>query len=125
MPTPKTMGAGAFKAKCLSVMDDVHNGRGEIVVTRRGKPLVKIVPLAPEKKESIFGFLKGRAKIVGDIMEPTMSDEDVAEWERQWDDLTRWSCSTPTSRSGWLSVQGDCRDPRAAPSRGTSLMAWR
>jgi prevent-host-death family protein len=84
----KSMGAGAFKAKCLSVMDDVHNGHGEIVVTKRGKPLVKIVPVKPEKPESIFGFLKDKAKIVGDIMEPTMSDEDVARWERKWDDLT-------------------------------------
>jgi len=88
-PMTKTIGAGAFKAKCLSVMDDVHNGHGEIVVTKRGKPFVKIVPAQPEKPESIFGFLKGKAKIVGDIMEPTMSDDDVARWESEWDDLTR------------------------------------
>lgn len=85
----KTIGAGAFKAKCLSVMDDVHNGHGEIMVTKRGKPFVKIVPVKPEKPESIFGFLKGKAKIVGDIMEPTMSNDDVVRWEREWDDLTR------------------------------------
>jgi prevent-host-death family protein len=88
-PMTKTIGAGAFKAKCLSVMDDVHNGHGEIVVTKRGKPFVKIVPVQPNKPESIFGFLKGKAKIVGDIMEPTMSDDDVARWESEWDDLTR------------------------------------
>lgn len=85
----KSIGAGAFKAKCLSVMDEVHNGHGEVVVTKRGKPFVKIVPVKPERPESIFGFLKGKAKIVGDITEPTMSDEDVARWEREWDDLTR------------------------------------
>jgi prevent-host-death family protein len=85
----KTVGAGAFKAKCLSIMDEVHNGRGEVVVTKRGKPFVKIVPIKPEKPESIFGFLKGKAKIVGDIMEPTMSDQDVARWERECDDLIR------------------------------------
>lgn len=85
----KTIGAAAFKAKCLAVMDDVHHGQREVVVTKRGKPFVKIVPIQPEKPESIFGFMKGRAKIVGDIMEPTMSDEDVAQWERQWDELNR------------------------------------
>ncbi|MFZ0632080.1 MAG: type II toxin-antitoxin system prevent-host-death family antitoxin [Acidobacteriaceae bacterium] len=85
----KTVGAGAFKAKCLSIMDEVHDGLGEVTVTKRGKPFVKIVPIKPEKPESIFGFLKGRAKIVGDIMEPTMSDEDVARWEHKWDDLNR------------------------------------
>jgi len=86
---PKTIGAGAFKAKCLSLMNDVHNGKGEVTVTKRGKPFVRIVPVKPEKPESIFGFLKGRAKIVGDIMEPIMTDEEVAEWEHKWDDLTK------------------------------------
>jgi prevent-host-death family protein len=78
MPLTKTIGAGAFKAKCLSIMDDVHNGHGEIVVTKRGKPFVKIVPVAQEKQESIFGFLKGQVKIVGDIVSPI-----VEPWE--WD----------------------------------------
>ena len=85
----KTIGAGAFKAKCLSVMSDVHNGHGEVTVTKRGKPFVRIVPPRPENPESIFGFLKGKAKIVGDIMEPAMTDEEVAEWERKWDDLLK------------------------------------
>ena len=85
----KTIGAGAFKAKCLSVMDEVHHGHGEVMVTKRGKPFVKIIAVREEKPEDIFGFLKGHAKIVGDIMEPTMSDADVEQWEREWDDLLR------------------------------------
>ncbi|HZZ39541.1 MAG TPA: type II toxin-antitoxin system prevent-host-death family antitoxin [Acidobacteriaceae bacterium] len=85
----KTIGAGAFKAKCLSIMEEVHNGDGEVTVTKRGKPLVKIVPIKSPEPESIFGFLRGRAKIVGDIMEPAMSDADIARWEREWDDLNR------------------------------------
>jgi prevent-host-death family protein len=75
----KTMGAGAFKAKCLSIMDDVHNGGGEVVVTKRGKPFVRIVPIRPEKPESIFGFLKGQARVTGDIVSPI-----VEAWE--WDE---------------------------------------
>jgi antitoxin (DNA-binding transcriptional repressor) of toxin-antitoxin stability system len=90
----KTMGAGAFKAKCLSAMTDVHNGHGEIMVTKRGKPFVKIVPAKPAEPESIFGFLKGKVKVVGDIVAPIVEpwewDEDIfpagtperAEFER-------------------------------------------
>jgi antitoxin (DNA-binding transcriptional repressor) of toxin-antitoxin stability system len=90
----RTMGAGAFKAKCLSAMTDVHNGNGEIMVTKRGQPFVKIVPAKPAEPESIFGFLKGKVKVVGDIVSPIVEpwewDEDIfppgtperAEFER-------------------------------------------
>jgi len=75
------MGAGAFKAKCLSIMDDVHNGHGEILVTKRGKPFVKVVPVKTKKPESIFGALRGLATIHGDIVSPIIEpwewDEDI------------------------------------------------
>lgn len=77
----KTMGAGAFKAKCLSVMEDVHNGHGEVVVTKRGTPLVKVVPIKPQKADSIFGCMRGEFEIVGDVVSPITEpwewDEDI------------------------------------------------
>ena len=39
------------------------------MVTKRGTPLVKVVPVREEKNE-IFGFLAGKVKIVGDIESP-------------------------------------------------------
>jgi prevent-host-death family protein len=75
----KTMGAGAFKAKCLSIIDDVHANGGELIITKRGKPMAKLVPVAQDKKESVFGFLKGKVKVVGDIVSPI-----VEPWE--WDE---------------------------------------
>ena len=80
-PNSKTIGSGEFKAKCLAVMSDVHNGHGEVTVTKRGKPFVRIVPIEPEKPESIFGALRGLATIHGDIVSPIVEpwewDEDV------------------------------------------------
>lgn len=77
----KTIGAGAFKAKCLSIMEEVHDGRGEVTVTKRGIPFVKIVPVRAAKPESIFGALRGLAtikgNIVGPIVEPWEWDEDI------------------------------------------------
>ena len=75
----KTMGAGAFKAKCLSIIDDVHANGGELIITKRGKPMAKLVPIAQEKKETIFGALRGLATIEGDIVSPI-----VEPWE--WDE---------------------------------------
>jgi prevent-host-death family protein len=74
----KTIGAGAFKAQCLSIIDEVHHSHREILITKRGKPMARLVPLKQEKPESIVGFLKGKVRVVGDIVSPI-----VEPWE--WD----------------------------------------
>jgi len=42
---PKTMAAGVFKAKCLAVLDRVQKKREGVVITKRGKPVARVVPL--------------------------------------------------------------------------------
>ena len=37
--------AGEFKAKCLQVIDEVQRLRMQVVITKRGKPVAKLVPL--------------------------------------------------------------------------------
>ncbi|MGA7521484.1 MAG: type II toxin-antitoxin system prevent-host-death family antitoxin [Acidobacteriaceae bacterium] len=83
----KTMAAGAFKTHCLSVLNEVHERGEPVLVTKRGKPLARVVPVAQQEPKSALGSMKGRFEIVGNIMEPTMSDEDVTQWKRKWDDL--------------------------------------
>ena len=39
----KTMGAGEFKARCLKVMDQVQRTREPLLITKRGKPVAKLV----------------------------------------------------------------------------------
>jgi prevent-host-death family protein len=75
----KTMAAGSFKAKCLAVMDEVQAKREAIVITKRGKPVVKLIP-ADAEKDDIYGFLKGKGKITGDVISPAISKEE-------WGDL--------------------------------------
>jgi antitoxin (DNA-binding transcriptional repressor) of toxin-antitoxin stability system len=75
----KTMAAGAFKVHCLAVMDEVQAKRETIVITKRGKPVVKLVPAGAEK-DDIYGFLKGKGKITGDVVSPAISKEE-------WGDL--------------------------------------
>ena len=65
----KRMTASTFKAQCLAVMKDVQSTGEPVVVTKRGAPLVKVVP--PESgPEPLFGFLAGQVQIVGDIESP-------------------------------------------------------
>ena len=42
----KTIAAGKFKARCLTLMDDVQATRQPILITKRGKPVAKLVPVA-------------------------------------------------------------------------------
>jgi prevent-host-death family protein len=58
--------AAAFKATCLAVLDDVQRERKAVVITKRGKPVAKLVPVDSEKLV-IFGRLKGSGEILGDI----------------------------------------------------------
>ena len=62
------MPAGVFKAKCLQLMDDVEKYHQEIVITKYGKPVAKLVPLEKPKSTSLFGYMKGSVQIHGDIM---------------------------------------------------------
>jgi len=63
-----TVPAGVFKAKCLHLMDEVQKYHKEIVITKFGKPVAKLVPVEEKKPKPIFGYLKGTLKIHGDIM---------------------------------------------------------
>ena len=75
----RQIAAGKFKAECLALMDEVRQKREIIVITKRGKPVAKLVPLEQkERKDPIFGFMKGRGRIVGDIVSPIIPLED---WE--------------------------------------------
>jgi len=71
----KQMPAGAFKAHCLTVMKQVQATGEPVVVTKRGAPVVKVVPIEA-KNNDIFGFMARRVKIVGDIESPI-----PVEWE--------------------------------------------
>jgi prevent-host-death family protein len=73
----KQMPAGQFKARCLSVMDDVNATGEPVIITKRGKPVAKVVPVT-SKKQDLFGFMAGELKIIGDIESPVIPLE---EWE--------------------------------------------
>jgi prevent-host-death family protein len=65
------MQASAFKTRCLTVMDDVQATGEPVIVTKRGRPVVKVIPAEPEKGD-ILGFMAGEFEIVGDIESPVV-----------------------------------------------------
>ena len=74
----KKMAAGSFKANCLAVMDEVQAKHETVVITKRGKPVAKLVPLNTETDE-IYNFLAGKGTISGDIVSPAISPEEWGE----------------------------------------------
>lgn len=69
LPTGTTIGAGEFKARCLQLMDDVAERHTEIVITKYGKPVAKLVPVEEEVPDS-FGAMAGTVEYRGDIVAP-------------------------------------------------------
>ena len=62
----ETIAAGEFKAKCLALLDEVAETGKEILITKRGKNVARLVP-AEVDPAKVWGRLKGTGKIHGDI----------------------------------------------------------
>ncbi len=72
-----TVKASEFKAKCLQLMDDVAAGGGEVIITKHGRPISRLVPYRT-KPFTLFGIDRDRIQVLGDIVGPV----DVA-WEAE------------------------------------------
>jgi len=61
--------AGEFKAKCLHLLDEVHRTRKEIIITKRGRAVARLLP-AESEIPTLFGRMKGSGEILGDLIAP-------------------------------------------------------
>lgn len=73
-----TLMASDFKARCLAIIEEVHSGGETVLVTRRGKPLVRVLPATegPGQPRNL-GALTGEAATKGDIVHAGFGNE----WE--------------------------------------------
>lgn len=72
-----------FKVNCLKLVDEVATTHKPLVISKHGKPWVKLIPIVDETQNSMFGYMKGTVTIHGDIVAPL--DE---EWTVETDDET-------------------------------------
>lgn len=72
-----TIGAGEFKARCLQLIDDVAQHRQPLIITKRGQPLAKLVPIEPVR--SLFGAIAGSVTHEEDIVSTLEVPWDAAE----------------------------------------------
>ncbi len=62
----RIMPAGAFKQGCLAVLDEVAATSIEILITKRNKPVARLVPVAEPavREQAILARLRGRGKVL-------------------------------------------------------------
>ena len=71
--------AAAFRTKCFKILDQVKTTHQEVVITKRGQPIAKIVHIDQTKKTDHFlGVLKGTGRTMADLTLPTADSHD---WE--------------------------------------------
>jgi prevent-host-death family protein len=61
----RTIPATEFKAQCLALLDRVDPDG--IVITKRGRPVAKLMPLGADS-EALIGSLAGKIEIKGDVL---------------------------------------------------------
>lgn len=67
-----------FKAKCLSILERVHNTRKPVRVTRFGKPVAEVIAPSPIKDHTEWiGSMAGQMEILGDIVSPVIDQNDI------------------------------------------------
>jgi prevent-host-death family protein len=69
----RSIGAAEFKAHCLALLDRVAETGEAIVVTKRGRPVARIVPARQTDRAS----LRGSVAVRGDIVAPILDDWEV------------------------------------------------
>jgi prevent-host-death family protein len=88
----KLIGAAEFKAHCLRILDEVERTGEPVTITKRGRAVAEVKPMANEKPAGDrprleFGFMKGSVTFQGDDDDSPALDSDWEEqWERKWDD---------------------------------------
>jgi prevent-host-death family protein len=73
----KKIATSEFRARCFTLVEEVRSTREPLLITKRGKPVAKLVPVG-DPRRGIFGSLKGVIQIVGDITSPI---EPPEAWE--------------------------------------------
>ncbi len=66
-----------FQNNVYGIIESVINSHQSVLISDKGKFLVKIVPLSYPEQDSWLGCMRGTGKITGDILSPA---EDTSAW---------------------------------------------
>lgn len=66
----QSLSASKAKSHLLELLDTVDRDRTSITITKRGRPVATLVPVQTPPTPSIFGYMKGSGRIIGDVVGP-------------------------------------------------------
>jgi len=70
----KTISATEFKAKCLQLLDDVQRSGEDLVISKRGKPVARVVP---EREDKPWLALRGSGAYTADPFVPALEESHI------------------------------------------------
>ena len=82
MPDVRSIPISEFRQKCLSLLPEIAEEGGEIVVTRRGRPLAVVSPIRQGGRATLYGLYSDGNIVYPDPTAPYYSD---GEWEEIFD----------------------------------------
>ena len=85
----RTISAGEFKAKCLKLMDEINKSGEQIVITKHGRPVSRLVP-AGFGPRGIQGRYRGMIPAIDDPSEGAYSEQEWDEIMAEWEDNQQW-----------------------------------
>lgn len=86
------MAVSKFKAQCLALLEDIARTGEPLLVTKRGKPLARVVATGAAGATYPQRGLAGTVTIVGDIVSPVLPAE---AWDAVRGDLLRDGATKP------------------------------
>jgi hypothetical protein len=64
------MSLGKFQTNCPAILENIQQTNEAVLITKQGKPLVKVISANRVAAQKFLGRLEGKVKIVGDIESP-------------------------------------------------------
>ena len=68
--TSESVPASKAKTHLLELLNTVDRKGESVIITKRGRPVAKLVPIENQPARSIFGYMKGTGRITGDVVGP-------------------------------------------------------
>ena len=73
------LNASSFKAQCLKLLDLVNDDQTDVVVTKRGKPVARLIPYVPGEPKPLLGCLSSMGSSSPDIVLSTEKEWELDE----------------------------------------------
>ncbi len=70
MRSVSKLSAEDFKVNCLEVLEDVQSSGMEMVITKHGHPMARVVPAKTNSTTGLFGRMSQTVRIHEDLISP-------------------------------------------------------